>query len=188
MVIVFEGHDGSGKTTIIKQLQKELEKLNKEVVTIKCPSEEWKKKRTLVDNKSDLQRSFDFYLNCCFDTSSKIAKFRDKVDYILLDRYYFSTIVSHESRGFNVDRTLFKLLEKVDLKIIIRTNEVIRRNRVLHKKDVQSHDLMTFNSELIHKANTLYSMLGFIPIENDHHIEQAIVSAKKIIVDYAGKL
>ena len=188
MIIAFEGHDGSGKTTLIKLLKKELEIINKDVVIVKCPSEEMKEKRKLIDNQDDLKKSFEFYLSCCVDTSEKIAKWKNGIDYILLDRYYFSTIVSHECRGFHVDQTLFDNLEKVDLKIIVQTNELIRRNRVLHRKDKQSHDLMTFNYELIQKANSLYSKLGFVTIQNDHDIKQTLATLKNVIKDYAGRL
>ncbi len=188
MVIVFEGHDGSGKSTLIKHLQKDLELLNKSVIIIKCPSDEKKGNRQLIDDSNSLQNSFEFYLECCIDTSLRIAEYRDIVDYILLDRYYFSTIVSHEARGLSVDRNLFNSLEKVDLKLEIKTNENIRRERVLLKNDMQSHDIKTFNDDLIQKADELYSMLGFIIIKNDHNFEKTLIETKKIIKDYAGKL
>jgi thymidylate kinase len=185
MVIVFEGHDGSGKTTLIEQLKKDLISCNRSVITIKCPPED--RKDLFIIDANDLQKSFDFYLECCIHTSVKIAEYRSIVDYILLDRYYFSTIISHEARGFSVDRTLFESLEKVDLKIQIKTNENIRKKRLFQKKDIQAHDVKTLNSDLIRRADELYSTLGFTIIENNRNIKQTLIQTKKIIKNYGGK-
>ena len=107
--------------------------------------------------------------------------------YLLLDRYYFSTIVSHEARGLNVDRTLFESLEKVDLKLQIKTSENKRKERILQRNIQTHHDMNTFDNDLIRRADELFLTLGFIIIDNNHNIKQTLTQTKETIKNYGGK-
>ncbi len=130
MFIVITGLDGSGTSTVAK----ELSKIDKESVLLKTPSIEFSGRDridTEVRETSQLAH-YLFYLSSVVYMSDKIKKSYDyKNKNVYCVRYLVDTIVSHQVAGLdvNLDYSSYGIL-KPDLTIFVSLDEHIREQRI----------------------------------------------------------
>jgi len=103
--IVFEGIDGSGKTTVINELSRQLEAQCKSVIVMDSRNADsiiGKAIREWTDDKEEISNHLQIttlYLSALIGVSNGSTAFhgidalRSKYDYILMDRWVYSTLV-----------------------------------------------------------------------------------------------
>ena len=141
-LIVFEGIDGVGKTTLCQLLERELRKRG--IPVIRYESIESKKRgynvlKPFIKKKTGIYASFLFYLSSAIYKSQTVERLL-KTSWVLCDRYVYSTIGYHIARGVRVESVRFKKLpiREPDLTFCVVVKESIRRARIL-KKRIKTH-------------------------------------------------
>lgn len=150
--IVIEGPDGSGKTTISKELKKRLREVYSKVYLIKEPSDNI----TGIFSKNfmdyiDINNFFDnISLSLIFAAdryyNQKLIKEKLEDDYIIIsDRYFYSAFI-YQSIGNKIDiewlKNIYRYIIKPDITFIIDADDDIiikrlskRRKLNLYEKD-----------------------------------------------------
>ncbi len=147
ILIVFEGIDGSGKSTQIQILRNILENKGLDVVVFREPSQgPWgqkiKEKAAFPDSLSP-EEELELFVNDRKDNIQKNlrpALAKNKI--VLLDRYYFSTMAYQGAKGLDVER-----IRLMNEKFAIRPDLVfildVDAGRALHRiKDRKNKDLL----------------------------------------------
>ncbi len=182
MRVVFEGHDGVGKSSIIKVVQEYFTEIGWVVCCLKNPSTIFEKMRRSVDSSDNLVLSFRFYLMSSLFVETQAELLETKNDLILIDRSIFSTIVSHTARGYPIPVGI-EYFSSPDLKFWIRVDEDLRRKRILDRScgEVTGHDAKTFSDKIIKQANDLYDRFDMIKIDNSRELRVATNEVINII-------
>ena len=183
MLVVFEGHDGVGKTFLSNKLSSHLTEKGFKVFHNKTPDPIFSEMRDFVDNQNNLKNSFLFYLmSSLFAYMQSLIHSRNNI--IILDRYIYSTIASHSARGYEIPVNLLNILPKPDYLFWITASEDVRKKRISSrtKKDCKSHDLSSLDAELIYSANNIYKKFEMTVIDNSLNYKIAL----RQILDYIG--
>jgi thymidylate kinase len=98
-LILFEGTDGSGKTTLINNFKNYLTEKNRSCQIIDKSSDATAKSITLVYNKAELNNLTEIYLRIAREFS-KITAIDKSCDYIIIDRAIISLISTINIYGF----------------------------------------------------------------------------------------
>lgn len=166
MFIVITGLDGSGTSTVAK----ELNKMDNGSVLLKTPSIEFSGRDridTEVRETSQLAH-YLFYLSSVIYMSDKIKKSYDyKNKNVYCVRYLIDTIVSHQVAGLDVDLDYSSYgILKPDLTIFVSLDESVREQRIsergkstldklLDDSKIRDSFLERFNS-LLDKERTIF--------------------------------
>ena len=121
-LIVFEGIEGSGKTTLINYVTKYLKKNNISFVKIREPggNKNSEKTRKLILNKKNNFNSFTdlmLYLASRSENIEKVVRKNFKKKIILLDRFTDST-VAYQHYGMGLNKSIINQINKILLKDI----------------------------------------------------------------------
>ena len=178
LITVWEGVDGSGKTTLMLEVSKLLQENGYKVVHYKTPSDTTTGKiaREVGNSPSidPLTRMLLFLANTVDDSKVMLEKIvSENPDFFFIDRYYLCSIVyglALISKNLNqaVDektfRELFRIFEDIgrgiiitpDLYVIVSVeDEEIRRRRVLSKSS-SSERRFELDEELQKRVRQLY--------------------------------
>ncbi|MEM4968994.1 MAG: dTMP kinase [Nitrososphaerota archaeon] len=155
IIVVWEGVDGAGKTTLMNETYRILESLNYRTIIYKTPSDTptgvFARK---YGNKLDidhLTRMLLFLANTSDDSSIMKKQIEEgNPDYYFIDRYYLCSIVYgfalSKERGEEIDQrdfiNMFNIIEKIgskvflkpDVYVIVDVPEEFRRSRLLKKE------------------------------------------------------
>ncbi|MGD1980114.1 MAG: dTMP kinase [Akkermansiaceae bacterium] len=105
MFIVFEGIDGTGKSTQVRMLAEALRKQGKEVITSKEPTDGpigTKLRQSADSGRLSPQEELDlFHLDRREHVENLIEPTLARGATVILDRYYFSTMAYQGCRGFD---------------------------------------------------------------------------------------
>ncbi|MCI0470300.1 MAG: dTMP kinase [Candidatus Aminicenantes bacterium] len=113
LLIVFEGIDGSGKTSLSKLLVTYLKKKELEVVWFREPADsQWGKRiRELADQKESIPvaEEIDYFIkDRQWDVTNNISPGLEQDKIVILDRYYFSTACYQGARGLDMAEIIKK--------------------------------------------------------------------------------
>lgn len=154
-IIVWEGVDGAGKTTLMGRVSELLESKGYSVLSYKTPSNsptgEFAKTYGNREEIDHLTRMLLFLANTSDDSAAmRRIIFSNHPDYYFIDRYYLCSIVYglalSKVRGEEVGRREFEemlnLVEKLgsgvflkpDLYVVVDVSEEIRRRRLEQKR------------------------------------------------------
>jgi len=166
MLIVFEGIDGSGKTTISKMLFSYLKKKKYNTVWFREPSDsKWGKKiRDLAQSKDSipLEEELNYFIEdrkINVRINIKPALKNNKI--VILDRYYFSTACYQGARGMDIENIIKinrKFASEPDIIFIIDVNVKIALERI--KKNRQSKAKLFEKKEFLEKVRKNYLNLN----------------------------
>ena len=121
-IIVFEGIEGSGKTTHLKNIASYLKKLNVRYVSLREPGGSKNSeliRKIILNKKSDLHIFSDLllYLAARNENINKIIKKNYKKKVILIDRFIDST-VAYQHYGMGINFNLINSINKYLIKDI----------------------------------------------------------------------
>ena len=121
-LIVFEGIEGSGKTTLINYISKYFQKKNIKFIRIREPGGNKNSeiiRKIILSKKNDLNSFTDLllYLAARSENIEKTIKKNYQKKIILLDRFTDSTI-AYQHYGMGLNKELIKKLNKILLKNI----------------------------------------------------------------------
>ncbi len=155
MLIVFEGIDGSGKTTISKMLFSYLKKKEFNTVWFREPSDsKWGKKiRDLAQSKDSipLEQELNYFIeDRKINVKLNIKPALNKNKIVILDRYYFSTACYQGARGMDIEKIIKinrEFAPEPDIIFIIDVNvktalERIKKNRRSKAKLFEKKDFL----------------------------------------------
>ncbi len=185
-VIVFEGIEGSGKTSHINHISKYLKKNNINHIKIREPggfvnSEVIRK--LILNNKSNFNNNTDLllYLASRSENIEQLRKYYKK-KIILIDRFVDSTI-AYQHYGFKIDLALINAINKHLLKnfkisftFLNIVNKKNMKKRLNLRKKLNRYD--RFNFSFYQKVQK-----GFIKISNKDKKKYKIIDSNKKIQD-----
>lgn len=168
--IVIEGLDGTGKSTVAKQLAEALG-----YPYSKTPSGSFQKARTTFDvpEISTLER-ISFYLGDCLKLSVQVQQDDEMV--LVVDRYFYSTLAYHLEQDPTLTRLFLpftKDFKKPDLVILLYADFEISKQRIKARSQDPSYEDKFLQPEAFGRIFQNYVEL---------------IDAPKIIVDNSGDL
>ncbi len=142
-LIVFEGIDGSGKTTVSKMLFNYMKEKNLPVAWLREPSDSnWGKKiREISRFKTSipLEEELNYFIeDRKFNVSHNIKPALSQNKTVILDRYYYSTACYQGARGMNMDEIIQMNREfapEPDITFIIDVDVNIGMNRIKESRN-----------------------------------------------------
>lgn len=142
ILIVFEGIDGSGKSTQAKLLQRKINERGFDVVCFQEPSKsKWGreiKRRALLSDSLSPEEELELFLRDRRENVEKNLKpALDKKKVIILDRYYYSTISYQGARGIDPEKIKTineQFAPKADLVFILDIDPKIGLERIKDRK------------------------------------------------------
>ena len=185
-VIVFEGIEGSGKSSHIKNLANYLKKNKKEFLLIREPGgnvNSEKIRKLILDKKSKFNKNTDLLLYLSSRSENiPILKKNYKKKIILIDRFIDSTIAyQHFGLGINID--LIKKINnylldglKVDFTFLNIVSNKNMQNRLKLRKNLNRYD--NFNSNFYAKVQNGFLKLSRIK-KNRYFIVNSNLEIKK---------
>ena len=154
-IIVFEGIEGSGKTSHIKLVEQYLKKNKKEYINIREPGGSKNSERIrklILDNKSTFSQKTDLLLYLAARSENvSILKKNYKKKIILLDRFVDSTI-AYQHFGMGLSLKLINIINndllksiKIDLTFLNLVSKSNLIKRLKDRKKLNRYDKFNFN-------------------------------------------
>ena len=195
-LIVFEGIEGSGKTTLINHISKFFKKKKINFIKIREPGGNIssEKIRNLILNKKSKFNSFTdllLYLAARSENFEKVIKKNYKKKIILLDRFTDSTI-AYQHYGMGLDKKLIHQINKIILKNLkpdlIFLNLVSMKNLVTRiglRKNKNRYD--EFKTKFYKKVQNGYIKISknkknYIVIDSNKNLNENKEKVLKIIM------
>ncbi|MFA6322188.1 MAG: dTMP kinase [Candidatus Buchananbacteria bacterium] len=179
-LIVFEGIDGSGKTTLTKMLNQRLNDLK--IKSIRLEDLENKKIgfnliKPFIKSQADINSSLFFYIASAINKSQKIQNLL-KDSWVICDRYVYSTLAYHKLRGANMklipDLKLLPII-KPDYYFLITCHEKTRRVRLEKKGTLSPEDQVPKSKgSLPNRTEAEYKKFKPIIIDNSKSIDDSL--------------
>lgn len=197
-IIVFEGIEGSGKTSHINFVSKYLKKKKIKHIKIREPGgnlNSEKIRKLILNNKSTFNKNTDLLLYLAA-RSENISLIKDNYSkkIILIDRFIDSTI-AYQHYGLGVDLKIINqinnyLLGKLEITFtflnVVNQNNMI--NRLKRRKKLNRYD--KFNKNFYHKVQK-----GFLKIASKNEKKYKIINSnlkieqnKKIIINTIDRI
>ena len=164
-IIVFEGIEGSGKTTLINHVSKYLKKKKRSFIKFREPGgtkNSEKIRKIILNNKSDLNSKTDLFLYFASRSENyqKIINKYYKKKIILIDRFIDSTI-AYQHYGFGVDIKLINFINnyilrdfKIDYTFLNIVDKKNLKKRMKIRKSKNRYD--KFNENFYQKVQNGY--------------------------------
>lgn len=153
-IIAVEGFDGAGKTTLSKYINDFFD-----YEYHKSPTGVFANVRNEFDkNEVSLTERLPFYIGDCIRVSLMISELENQK--FVLDRYYFSTIVYHESKQKGITKSLinvFKELYQPDLVFLIKTDFNILKKRIDLREEKSLNDELFLKEDLYNSIYELFT-------------------------------
>ena len=190
-LIVFEGIEGSGKTTLINHISQYLKKKRINFIKIREPGGNKNSEiiRKLILNKKSNFNSFTdllLYLAARSENIEKVIKKNYKKKIILLDRFTDSTI-AYQHYGMNLNRSLIENINKILLKNV--KPDLVFLN-LINKKNLQKRLKLRKNKNRYDKFKiNFYNKVqkGFISLANNKS-NYIIIDSNKNLLDNKKKV
>lgn len=148
LLIVFEGIDGVGKTTISKELNCVL--LKSGIASVRYEDYEKKNEgfnliKSFVIEHASIDSSLFFYVASAIYKSQIVSSLLQN-QWVICDRYVYSTLAYHKARGANLN--LLPLLNQLpiilpDFYFMLRVDEKVRKKRAIEKQDKELIDFQS---------------------------------------------
>tara|TARA_B100000579_G_scaffold423430_1_gene426590 strand:+ start:266 stop:877 length:612 start_codon:yes stop_codon:yes gene_type:complete len=155
-IIVFEGIEGSGKTTLVNHVSKYLKKIKRDFVKFREPGgskNSEKIRKIILDNKSDLNSIADLFLYFASRSENyqKIIKKNYNKKIILIDRFTDSTI-AYQHYGMGINKNLIMNINnfiinklKPNMTFINLVNKKNLKKRLKKRLKKNRYDNFTFD-------------------------------------------
>jgi dTMP kinase len=195
ILIVFEGIDGSGKTTQADILMRNLLKKGVDAVCFREPSKgKWGhliKRKALIADSLSPQEELALFLKDRKDNVEKNLKpaLRQKKA-VILDRYYFSTMAYQGARGINPERIRRdneKFAVKPDMVFILDVEASRGLKRI---EDRKKKDMLFEKEEYLVKVREIFRSIegkNIFHINGMRAVLDISTEIEEIVLDYIQK-
>lgn len=183
--VVFEGLDGTGKSTCARALA---QRLGARYMT--TPSPEIRELRqAMLDSIADSQEAAQlFYLATVFDASARVRRLLEDGVPVVMDRYFLSTQVYAEFRGSRLDLdSVASALVHPDLTVCLQAPLATRAAR-LHGRGCAPADAETLSGAADARLREGYRMKSFLPIAGRWFDCPSLASVAGIVDAVVAKL
>ncbi len=192
ILIVFEGIDGSGKSTQVEILHKILVDKDLEVVVFQEPSQsQWgkkiKEKAAFADSLSPEEELELFVKDRRDNVKKNLEPALGKNKIVLLDRYYFSTMAYQGAKGIDVERIRSlneQFAVRPDLVFILDVDAEKGLNRIQDRKD---KDLLFERQEFLIEVRKIFKSFrgeNIFHIDSDRTPEKISDQIASIVLNY----
>jgi len=189
MLIAIEGIDGSGKSTIVKFIAKELKKRGFDVITFKEPTDsEWGKKiKELLKNRNvKPEEELELFLKDReYDVKNNILPALKSGKIVLMDRYYYSTIAYQGALGLDIEEIKEmneRIAPKPDLVIVLDVKPEIAMSRIKAKRKPDRFE----NLEYLKKVREIFLKLknNVIVVNAEKGLEEVKSEVLEIVLNF----
>ncbi len=171
MFVVFEGIDGSGKTTISKMLQDMFDKRGYKTLWLREPSDSiWGKKIRKLANLKDaipIEEELNYFIeDRKIDLKHNIGPALKEGKIVILDRYYYSNGCYQGARGLDVNKIIEKNLEFAltpDLTFIIDLPVDVALDRIKNNREETA--ILFEKKDYLERVRNNYLNLSFPEIK-----------------------
>jgi dTMP kinase len=188
--IVFEGIDGSGKTTLSKMLQEYLREKGFETVWYREPGDsEWGRKIRDLANSNDsipIEEELNYFVeDRKYTVKNYITPAREQGKIMILDRYFYSTACYQGARGLDVKRILDTnrdFAPEPDCVLLIDVTVETAMERINQNRD--STALLFEKKEYLEAVRQRYLALegdNICPINGNNTIDTVFADIKKAL-------
>lgn len=192
ILIVFEGIDGSGKTTQAEILTRNLRKKGVDAVYFREPSKgKWGhliKRKALIADSLSPQEELALFLKDRKDNVEKNLKpaLRQKKA-VILDRYYFSTMAYQGARGINPER-----IRRDNEKFAVRPDMVfildVEASKGLKRiEDRKKKDMLFEKEEYLVKVREIFRSIkgkNIFHIDGMRAVQDISRKIEEVVLDY----
>ncbi len=188
--IVFEGIDGSGKTTLCNRVREELEKIGKSVVVTQEPTHD--EIGTLIRSGSvkgisPLAESLLFVADRAVHTE-RIRKLVEEDNIVICDRYFAST-VAYQSAPLNGVSVNIDWLLEINMPVILTPNITFlldldvekSMRRVINRGEKSKFEDFEYQRSVRTNYIKLAKQFNFVIIEADRMQEEVLEDVMRII-------
>lgn len=176
-LIVFEGIDGVGKTAIVQEVKKLLQKRKTSVVLYEAYEKRYSnfsKLKPFIKN-IPITGSLLFYLSSSVYKSYIISRLLKK-HWVVCDRYVYSTMAYHKAKGscLRIDLNSLGII-KPDYTFLLTINEKIRAERLKQKIILTKADRVPkIPGSIPHKMEKLFKKMNLIEIDNSGSLNETL--------------
>ena len=171
-LVVFEGIDGVGKTTLSRLLVDELVKRGIKAIRYEDVEEKgsgFNLVKPFVKAQAPINSSLLFYIASAIYKSQQIEGLL-KHNWVICDRYIYSTLAYHKIRKANMslvsDIKNFPI-RKPDFSLLIKVNDSVRLQRIKARSGNNAYDLKTKSDRnLVGKMEKELEAFDLIIIDN----------------------
>ena len=180
-LIIFEGIDGVGKTTLSKLLQNKLEKLGFKTVRYEDIEEKnsgFNQIKPFIKTQVPIDSSLLFYIASAIYKSQQIKELL-KHNWVICDRYIYSTFAYHKIRNANM--SFIPDMKRIPIRLpdflfLIKVNDAIRLKRTKARSDNNAYDFkIKTSSNLIGKMEKELEEFKPIIIDNSYSTPTDII-------------
>ncbi len=190
--IVFEGIDGTGKTTIVKILSKELKRMGYRTFVTEEPTKTWigeDVRRAIEEEKNGFTQALLFFA----DRAEHVEELKRNSDKIILcDRYVYSTYAyqgAQLERSMGVDKAI-EWFERVyepfrydpDLVILITVDPEEGLRRIYGRNKKERFERLDFLKRVQEIYLYLADRYHFVIVDGDRHFEKVYSDIRKIVL------
>ncbi len=193
MFIVFEGIDGTGKTTIVKRLAKDLTNSGYDVFITQEPTKTWigrDVRRAIEEEKNGFTQALLFFADRA-DHLEELRRNMDKV--ILCDRYVYSTFAYQGAQlekimGFeNALKWFQSVYEPMrldpDMVFLIKVNPEEGIRRIYGREKKEKFERVEFLKRVQEIYERIASLYGFIIVDGNRGIEEIYEDIRSEIME-----
>jgi len=175
-LIVLEGIDGVGKTTLALELKKLLQKKGHRVILYEEHESKYpgfNSVKNLV-KKMPISGSHLFYLASSVYKSQIIEKLLKKY-WVICDRYVYSSNAYHRAMGSKLKVSGPLGIVKPDVAFLITINENIRMSRIKTKRNITKADRVPKRKgSLPYRMEKNLKSMGLVEIDNSGSLENTL--------------
>ncbi len=166
MLVVFEGIDGSGKTTQARMLYRALRRMKYEVTLMREPTDSElgrKIKALLRTRKYTVEELYSLFLADRKSHADTIRRLLERGYIVILDRYYISTIAYQGAQGIPVTRILndHKDLPKPDIVFLLDIDPEKALSRLNSRDAFENIEFLRRVRKMYLEAGKILSRLGY---------------------------
>ena len=184
-LIVLEGIDGSGKTTICNHLVQELNNRGIPAIGTTGVFEPYESVRKQIWKNNSVAASYYFYLSANYFASHKFETLL-KENWIICDRFVSTTYAYHAAKGFNgaIHPNALDVLEPNHTFHITTIDENTRQQRVRLRADGKGDDsAVAAKGTILGDVLEIYRSLKLTEINNDGDINIAVSAILQLVTN-----
>lgn len=151
MIVVIEGVDGTGKSTVCRLLATRLN-----AGYYATPPEEYRNMRTLVDKEASAEAHYRFFLQGVCLASNELRDLQQRGMRVVVDRYWMTTVAYHRAMGIDATLKDFGVILLPDFTVYLEVTPQVQQER-LQRRGLTSGDLRTL--QIQNRVREEYALL-----------------------------